>query len=791
MQRYFHACTVVFLFCMSPWTIGCVSSAPMVDETILDGRFDLDNSGFVKNWLIVEPQTKPHYEGRTQSGDMAVGQTKWVAELPDNIALDAPGPFGTPWIYYHAGRNIYMEHHVSATHPSAGRMYAAVDLEASNDCNVPAYIRIGGWAECWLNGTHLEKSETKKGKINLSLRKGRNQFVAYLQNGGLRGIHFRIGLQLPDQRGRIRVLLPGPEAATAEFEKCEHWIRTLELKAPDRIIAKSPPPYPVLVDSRDEEFEWPKKQSQFKLPKADLFHFNVCLKVKDQEFRRIFEIPQNFGFDQPDPKTPLAEHRRKHLESLVNTEHKWRNYLATACARKALGMPPVYDPEKLERELRRIDNRIDCADFDMAFALRLIRLGAGTKEDHQRIKKSALGFRYWRDDPGNDGMCFHSENHRLLFHGAELISGNLWPDEVFTNTGLTGREQTKRARKLIIKWLDEVESQGFHEFLSTTYVPITVGAVMNLVDFSDDPEISQRATKVMDRIYEMLALNTFDGIMCGPQGRAYRWILYPQRLGTQALISYATPLAVANTSGWSMFVATSPKYRPPDNIEELMTTPVRIRYSENIYLIDLVKTRDYMLSSIQIPGSGVDPEFEEGLWPGWRGYQQHIWHATLARDCHVFTNHPGAGYDWSHHRPGYWAGTNVMPRQTQRDNMLLQIFKLPENESINFTHAYWPSDVFDRQEIRGNWIFGKKRTGYIALWCSTKPEWHNEVLTNRELRAYGRKMAWVCVCGGESDYDSLEAFIDYCENLNPKFSPFWNSLYVKGQKPLSWYTREQ
>jgi len=130
--------------------------------------------------------------------------------------------------------------------------------------------------------------------------------------------------------------------------------------------------------------------------------------------------------------------------------------------RQMRGEPPVYDKVRLEAALERIDKRIDCADFDLAFALRFYRLGAGTEQDRRRIRDSALRFRYWHDEPGaeTDGMVFHGENHPLLFNGDRLIAGNLWPDEVFTNTGMKGREQAITGRRLCLAWLDKIEAKA-------------------------------------------------------------------------------------------------------------------------------------------------------------------------------------------------------------------------------------------------------------------------------------------------------------------------------------------
>ena len=152
----------------------------------------------------------------------------------------------------------------------------------------------------------------------------------------------------------------------------------------------------------------------------------------------------------------------------------------------------------------------------------------------------------------------------------------------------------------------------------------------------------------------------------------------------------------------------------------------------------------------------------------------------------MFTTHPGSSSDRGDGTPGFWTGNATFPRQTQNGNTLLQIFSIPEDHPIQFTHAYWPSKAFDAQQIRGHWAFGRKNKGYIALWCSTKPVLRSDVLINSELRARGNKMAWVCICSGESESGDFDAFIRSCERLHPEFDPQTLTLRVQGQHPMKW-----
>ena len=52
--------------------------------------------------------------------------------------------------------------------------------------------------------------------------------------------------------------------------------------------------------------------------------------------------------------------------------------------------------------------------------------------------EAVINFKYWHDEPGVDAMCYTTENHSILFHTCEVLAGQLFPYETFTNTGETG-----------------------------------------------------------------------------------------------------------------------------------------------------------------------------------------------------------------------------------------------------------------------------------------------------------------------------------------------------------------
>ena len=66
--------------------------------------------------------------------------------------------------------------------------------------------------------------------------------------------------------------------------------------------------------------------------------------------------------------------------------------------------------------LEYINNRYDCADFRMIPILRTLYAYSTllTEATLKEIEKTVLGFKYWMDEPGEDSMCYWSENHQLI-----------------------------------------------------------------------------------------------------------------------------------------------------------------------------------------------------------------------------------------------------------------------------------------------------------------------------------------------------------------------------------------
>ena len=106
----------------------------------------------------------------------------------------------------------------------------------------------------------------------------------------------------------------------------------------------------------------------------------------------------------------------------------------------------IYDMLKMQSEY--MGNRFDCADFraQMLFKIYKDCYDVLDEKCKELIKNTFLDFKYFMDEPGDDSMCFWSENHQIMFAVSEYLAGQEWPDEVFRNNGMTGREHMEKAK---------------------------------------------------------------------------------------------------------------------------------------------------------------------------------------------------------------------------------------------------------------------------------------------------------------------------------------------------------
>lgn len=211
---------------------------------------------------------------------------------------------------------------------------------------------------------------------------------------------------------------------------------------------------------------------------------------------RIPKIPS-------DPPEPLPSHVDELLWQLENGQE--------------------IDPKDFDTTFQFVNSRYDCSDFRLQSLLRILYLYEDKLDDDTKgkIRETLLNFKYWMDEPGDDSMCYWSENHQILFAAAEYLAGRRYPDAVFTNNGMTGRQHMEKARKRIMDWMEQRWLYGFTEWYSNVYYVEDIAPMSNLIDFSGDEEIRTKMSIIMDLLLYDMASQSYKGTFVTTSGRLY------------------------------------------------------------------------------------------------------------------------------------------------------------------------------------------------------------------------------------------------------------------------------
>lgn len=768
-----------------------------------------NEQGFVTNWLICGPvcnsYSPPDNLAKAWTDQLGYEKTlrsifyPHLSEQPFfPHAIGQTGSNGAVWQYYYHHNSSFVD--LSSVHrnPTSIRLDAVTVLNSKSEQMVDAVFWTYGALDVWLNGQHVLYPSDPVYKpiahynVKLALKKGENKIYIVMHNLGVRDTRNIFALQLKETYD-VSISLPD-DNELPRFIAAQEWLNGLfctngylysEKNVPENAFIKTQNTiYPLTGNS-----PW----------KIDQAHavITVCVKIADSYLERKMELLEHITRKYIQEQ---SNHYLQFLKRFASEKNQPRENGACfsvfhVLARLALGLSTQEDELLLMDDLDYIENRGDCADFLVIGFIRLLHNYSVNPVLYNRIKTVLLGFRYWMDEPGTDGMCFWSENHALMFYGAQLVVGKMFENELFTCSNRTGAQQEEIARQRCLNWLQDVENCGVEEFNSASYMPVTLAALLNLVDYAPQ-EFSLRAKNILDSLLCQLCCHVFDQSVISPQGRVYRDVIHPCQQTVQTLLHLIDPTLPYSSkeSIWCVCFETS-KYQFPVQLKELMKKEKDISYISGNARIELKKEKDYILTSVRCPRESNDspdwinlcfvPNADRNtntyvkslnerfhgttvFEPGVYGYQQHLWYAALSSQAVVFVNHPGTDTDFDHMRPGYWFGNGVMPAVLQKGNVLGAIYKIPKNNPITFTHTFWPMCQFDHTEQNNHWMFARLNDGFIGLWCSGKQIIHQDALTNAEYRCYGSEMAYFCVCGSRTDF-LWDGFKEYCSSLEPLY----------------------
>jgi len=172
-----------------------------------------------------------------------------------------------------------------------------------------------------------------------------------------------------------------------------------------------------------------------------------------------------------------------------------------------------------------INHRYDCSDFRVLQLIKLKLVGQDVLDKYPNINKlvteTLLSFKFWVLEPGNDSMCYYSENHQITYIACEYLLGKMYPNSVFTIDNKTGLDHKLAALERFNYWIELRNKYSYSEFYSSNYTPITLTALAVLYQYSDDKDIKNKCKKEVDTILRFFASTSFEDTFINASGRDY------------------------------------------------------------------------------------------------------------------------------------------------------------------------------------------------------------------------------------------------------------------------------
>ncbi|HEY63857.1 MAG TPA: hypothetical protein G4O02_04745 [Caldilineae bacterium] len=774
--------------------------------------------GYIHNWLVAGPLAIEITDLEPFKGDDFKLQIARRYYEEDSGIQDPPVDWTKFWVegqqltwnYYRCQE----DHFVNRTafyhtcHYLRSWAYAKLRVPAAQEATM--ILTTNGPADVWVNGQHVHRQEhfhhqlPQSVSFQAQLQEGENEILVRFEAVAMRECPYVMALRVPNvPADETLVFIPTQNEAIARRHRLERafdlaylerdvyrYNDEIEVKWPQDMAdtctlairlqeAKGPiyaEAWPTVKAGYSQEmlkgYQVPDGPFRIRLMATPREYYEHLLRVN----REIpFWVLRN-AYSQA-PYGTYEERRREALEDAARRELN----VFSEIARMALGRWDKVQTGVIMDTIQKINRREDCSDFYLTGLLGMMYRymnDPNFPEDlKQPLEECVLNFRYWMDEPGEDAMCFWSENHQILFHTCEILAGQLYPDRTFSNTGQTGQWHREKGERMALSWLLKRGRGGFQEWDSNCYFEEDILALSHLASLAENDQIAELAAVVLDKMFFTMAINSYKGAFGSTHGRTYAPLIKGARLeATSGISRLMWGMGVFNERIMgTVSLACAEEYELPPIIPEIAATLPEEFWNRERHAGEFeewcdrrngswevnkvtYKTPDYMLASAQ------------DYHPGEIGYQQHIWQATLSQDAVVFVTHPPLMSEEGSHRPNYWHGNVSLPRVAQWKDVLIAIYKLPDNDWLGFTHAYFPIATFDEHEIRDNWAFARVGEGYLAITAS-----QGVALATRgdnayrELRSYGQHNVWLCHMGRAALDGSFEEFKEKILNLDVTF----------------------
>ncbi|UJF33794.1 hypothetical protein [Paenibacillus hexagrammi] len=482
-------------------------------------RFEpMTMEGDINDWLIKgfsiheNPCRKEFVDARRSSSpELPFTQAPVIGDTVSLWSSEANWDIYFPW------GNSRVEESGFYYVPTHMLRYAYTVVESPTAHKAVFNLKTCGSVALWVNGrqvcdfTPFTRNIEQKTQVEIELAAGANEFIVCHEDLAERDTLYHYTLEYTGPES-LEIRIPLTETENAEavlaMEDAFHRAYFPKDSVTDGEITiqfEKPFAHPVSFDVSYSSFFSGKSTLKRELGAGatslvlghtdhfsiDYKYFEVSTVVGKAAVRKLFGIELFNSSFQPKNSEAMTVKERKQM-ALGCVAALGIPNIHTAIANLKTGGSPEQSRGMILNGLVGIQERRDCADFYLVALFRFWKdyrdSGLYGEDFWAQVKETMLGFRYWIDEPGDDVMWFFSENHALLFHTCQLLAGQLFPEDTFSNSGETGAQRQAKAELQLTDWFERFLAEGLAEWNSSAYIPIDFLGLIQLYDLAELPQ---------------------------------------------------------------------------------------------------------------------------------------------------------------------------------------------------------------------------------------------------------------------------------------------------------------
>ncbi len=659
-------------------------------------------------------------------------------------------------------------------YPTDITVYSKLIVESDEDTTLSLGVVTNGSIMAWVDGkeafrvlSEAVNHDTVK-EVTIKVKRGENELVIGLNELGERNTMVRFGLCNKSDKSVVTTI--PSNIKEEDLEGIRGFMDSLDMEQDEDVLRFSscaltlPLTVSFLDESRNSQSISLKKDDSF-FDIKDTFSGHILIaniSYKGALFRKGF-----YRFEKQKPVEYIAdterERKERYIDDLIS---KKKSSPALFIAGLTRGLD-LYDicKKSVQNSIERIVNRADCSDFRLTEIIWMYCLGKDILPSSlmAQFKECMLGYRYWFTEKGNDVMWFFSENHALSLHACEYIAGRLFPDEIFTNSGMSGREHMEHALSMIRDWFSHVLEYGYTEWCSVNYLPVDMLGYMTLMKFSDNGEIESLCKRAMDMTFRFYAMQCHKGMLLGANGRAYiNDVLSPTDIQANAFCHFAWGTNYAPYGYKPTLYALLTEYECPKELQSIALLKDGETFEEQFVQgydrikINIFKTKDFFIGSSSSSLEGKED-----------GDQEHLFDAMVGdEEGRFWINHPGEARVLGTRRPGYFTGNAYTPYVREYKASVVVFYRFPDSAEVNFTHLICFRESYQKEILEDKDLF--LRRGKINVYIHAENGFQipaAKSLSKYELRSPGLDNTWYVRIDDTMDFETFVQKMRDCEIL--------------------------